>query len=85
MDERYDNQELYCRKLGHYLTFKYCRKESDFLPCSKIFECWSSKININEFCSNNYKQEDINRLHQLTKPKIATILDIIQNVKVNNL
>jgi hypothetical protein len=84
MDEQYDNIEIYCRKLGHHLTFEYCRKESDFLPCSKIIECWNSKININEFCSTNYKKEDINRLYKPTKPKIATILDIIQNVKVNN-
>ena len=84
MDNQYDNNEIYCRKLGHHLTFGYCKNENEFLPCSKIFDCWSEKININEFCYKNYNKEDIDSLLEPSQPKIHTILDIIQNVKTNN-
>ena len=84
MDNQYDNREIYCRKLGHYLTFGYCKNENDYLPCSKIFDCWSEKINIKDFCYSNYKKEDIDKILEPGKPKIHTILDIIQNVNLKN-
>jgi len=35
-----DVKEIYCRKLGHYLTFNYCSREQGDLPCREILDCW---------------------------------------------
>ena len=84
MDKQYDDSEIYCRKLGHHLTFKYCRSENNFLPCSKITECWNERIDINKYCSDNYQKEDLEKLQNNTKPKIMSILEIIQKINEND-
>lgn len=84
MDKKFDNTEIYCRKLGHHLTFQYCRSENDYLPCSKITECWSERIDINKYCSDNYQKEDLQTLQNNTKPKITSILEIIHKINEDN-
>jgi hypothetical protein len=32
--------EIYCRKLGHHLSFSYCCREQRTLPCRQILTCW---------------------------------------------
>ncbi len=32
--------EIYCRKLGHYLGFSYCSREQGDQPCRQILQCW---------------------------------------------
>lgn len=35
-----DRQQIYCRRLGHYLTFSYCRRAEAGSPCPRAAECW---------------------------------------------
>ena len=82
--DQYDKHEIYCRKLGHHLHFSYCRKEDMEMPCSKIKACWSHRIDLSGFLENHYadfldRQDEIKQ-----KPKIASIIDIINQVKSNH-
>jgi len=73
----YDEQEIYCRKLGHHLHFKYCREENISLPCSKIRECWFSRIDINQFIYENFSDEEVKSIERPAVPKISSIVDLI--------
>ena len=79
--EAFDKEELYCRKLGHHLTFDYCRKEHNGLPCPKIRDCWFEKMDIDDFLSKNYEAKDIAYLFEPPKPKITSLFEIIQKAQ----
>ncbi len=77
-EDKYDNEEIRCRKLGHNVTFKYCRKESVDEPCEKMIDCWYSRMKIFEYLNGQFGtkflQEFINRER---KGKITSILEIV--------
>jgi hypothetical protein len=80
---QYDDQEIYCRKLGHHLHFSYCHKENLGIPCSKIVSCWSHRIDLAEFLRNHYPDFLIKEGNVNAKPKITSILDILSQIKSN--
>ena len=82
--DRYDNERIYCRRLGHWLTFDYCRQETAGLPCRKIMDCWFDKIRIEEFLKENYKEEEISYLFDSSKPKLTSIIELIEKAKKSN-
>ena len=79
--EAFDNQEIYCRTLGHELTFSYCRNANLNTPCKKIRDCWFERINIEEFLNNHYTTETLSRLEEPPKPKILSLYELIQKAQ----
>lgn len=77
----YDEREIYCRKLGHHLQFKYCRQEHQQLPCAAIKRCWQYKIPVEEFLAKSFSPDEIAYLDEPQVSKVSTILDIIQKVQ----
>jgi hypothetical protein len=84
MKEKYDTNEFYCPKLGHHLSFKYCRTENLGLPCSRIIKCCSDKIPVQNFLTTHYAGEEIQQILKRPEPKINTILDIIRKMNKND-
>lgn len=81
MKNKYDEHELYCKKLGHFLTFKYCRSENFSLPCSKIRDCWFQYIDIDNYLYQNLSEAEIGHLYEPAKPKINSLLELIDRAK----
>jgi hypothetical protein len=81
MKEQFDNENIYCRKLGHYLQFGYCRQEKNNLPCSKIFDCWYQRISVQEFLTENYNYEEVSYLAAPPEPKISSLLSLIERAQ----
>ena len=79
--QKYDEQEIYCRKLGHHLQFKYCRQEQQQLPCAALKRCWQSRIPVDEFLAHSFSEDEIAYLDEPQVSKVSTILDIIQKVQ----
>ena len=84
MDEQYDSEEIYCRKLGHHLTFKYCRMEREGFPCSRVFECWFEKIPIEEFILKNYSKSEIDLIMAPPSQKLAALTELVARIKNRN-
>jgi len=36
----HDREQIYCRRLGHFLSFAYCRRAEQGEPCPRAPECW---------------------------------------------
>ncbi len=83
MDKSNDSEPIYCRKLGHHLTFNYCRNEHHQLPCPKIRDCWYKTIDIDRFVTQNYPTRETNYLFQPAEPKINTLIELIQRAQQN--
>ncbi len=84
--EKFDKKETYCRKLGHFVPFNYCRKEKKDkkeLPCAKILDCWFEKIPVQDFIHQHYSKKDIKYIFETSKPKITSILELIEKAKKN--
>jgi hypothetical protein len=79
--DKYDKEKIYCRRLGHWITFNYCRRENNELPCRKILDCWFGKLSIEEFLKENYEEEQISYLFSSSKPKISSLIEIIEQAK----
>jgi len=81
--DRFDSEVIYCRKLGHELDFKYCRQEQDFLPCSKILNCWFERIAIKEYIQKHFNETEQEKILTPSQDKIVSLIDIIENAKLN--
>jgi hypothetical protein len=81
MIEKYDKQEGYCKMLGHFLTFDYCRTASKGLPCSKVLDCWFQHFQIEKFISENYSIEEQKAIFEPPKPKLLSITEILEQAQ----
>ncbi|MBT4288861.1 MAG: hypothetical protein HOD92_16155 [Deltaproteobacteria bacterium] len=82
--DRFDSERIYCRKLGHELNFKYCRQEQDFLPCSKILNCWFERLAIKEYILQHFNEAEREKMLIPPQDKIVSLIDIIERAKLNS-
>ena len=76
--DQFDECDIYCRMLGHDLTFKYCRQTGDGNFCRKIFDCWIDKIEVGRYAKTHFSDDDINGVLHPAAPKLHTLLDLIE-------
>ena len=69
--------------LGHEVPFSYCRQPGKGIPCRKIFDCWWETIDIKGFVEKNFSEEIQAALHEPPKPKMLSLLDIIEQARRN--
>jgi hypothetical protein len=79
--DAHDERTGYCRMLGHHLPFGYCRTGTGNLPCSKILDCWFETFDIRAFIQEHFTKEEIESFTAPPKPKVHTILDLIEQAK----
>ena len=74
-----------CPRLGHELTFGYCRQESRGQPCRLLLDCWWERFDVRAFLQLNLPQEEMARLEQTCSApppsKMLSLLDIIQQTR----
>ncbi len=78
----YDHRTLYCRMLGHDLSFKYCRQTATGLFCRKVFDCWHRKLEVAPYIQRFYTEEQIQAVLRPAAPKMHTLLGLIESAKV---
>jgi hypothetical protein len=84
MIDRYDDKRCYCRKLGHFVDFGYCRQLAGGSPCRKIMDCWFETIPVQQFIGAHYGEEEIGRILAPAPQKVASILEIVNRIKQRN-
>jgi hypothetical protein len=47
-------------------------------------DCWFEKIQIEEFLKENYKKEEISYIFESSKPKLTSIIELIEQAKKRN-
>jgi hypothetical protein len=74
-----------CRRLGHEVTFGYCRQETGGHPCRLILDCWWEQFDVRAFLQAHLSQEAMARVERAgacpPPPKVLTLLDLIQQAK----
>ncbi|MDM7934771.1 MAG: hypothetical protein QUS08_05205 [Methanothrix sp.] len=67
-----------CAMLGHPVPFDYCAACSDGYPCRKVIDCWSHRIDVQEYLTRHYSREEIEKILAPPKPKLLQILELAQ-------
>jgi hypothetical protein len=74
-----------CRRLGHELTFGYCRQETGGKPCHLILDCWWERFDVRSFLQAHLSAEtmaEVERASASPPPsKVLSLLDMIQQAK----
>jgi hypothetical protein len=61
--EQHDAAERWrCPMLGGPVTFEYCRKMHEGLPCAKVLECWLQRLPLVEFLKANYSPDELQKV-----------------------
>jgi hypothetical protein len=79
--DNHDAEPVYCRRLGHELTFAYCRQGSHRLPCAAIYGCWRERLPVAEILERHYSREELQRVFHPQPDKLTTILDILARLQ----
>jgi hypothetical protein len=78
----HDAREIRCPKLGHELTFAYCRREGGELPCPRIVRCWESFFPVESFLRETMDAAGWAAFCRHSPPdKMTTLLDLIERAK----
>jgi hypothetical protein len=83
MKEQYDETMAYCRALGHYVPFRYCRTVNSKIPCRKIRDCWFEKLDIEQYIADNYSEAECEMIFTSPPEKISSLIDLIKKAQEN--
>ncbi len=82
MREEHDERSRRCPRLGHRVTFRYCRTQEGQALCPRILDCWWETFDVVSWVRENYGEEELERLRQREpKDKRTSILELIQQAK----
>ncbi len=77
----HDEREGYCRMLGHRLGFGYCRTVNGGMPCHKVLDCWFEQFSVREFIREHYTAEQVESFLAPPKPRMQSLLELIEQAK----
>ena len=72
----FDELSTRCPMLGHQVPFSYCRQCGGALPCRKIADCWSGRIDILGFLNSSFSEEELLQITAPPKPKLLQIVEL---------
>jgi hypothetical protein len=81
--EQHDGEERWrCPMLGGPVTFGYCRKMNEGLPCARVLECWLPKLPLVEFLKTHYSPEELQRVFSAkTKGRLARMIEAVEEAR----
>ncbi len=79
---RFDAYQIRCPKLGHAVTFSYCRMENRGLPCFKTLDCWFQTFPVEEYLRERLTKEEWETSFEMKRPtKVQSLLELIEAAK----
>lgn len=74
-----------CRRLGHEVTFEYCRQESYGKPCRLILDCWWERFDVRTFLREHLPHEAAVQIENTAasepSSKVLTLLELVQQAR----
>jgi hypothetical protein len=77
-----DDCQIRCPRLGHPISFSYCRLENMGIPCFKTLDCWFEHFPVEEYLRETLTVEEWDRAFQgAGKTKVMSILELIEQAR----
>ena len=79
---REDAHERRCPRLGHTVTFGYCRRQEYDRLCPRIIECWWQHFDVVAFLEEAIGAEAVRELQNAPRPdKVSSLIELIEQAK----
>lgn len=79
--DRYDDKQFYCKRLGHYVPFSYCRQVNGGIPCNQVMNCTFESIDIQGYMREHYADDEISSILRPPRDKVSSLIDLIEQAK----
>lgn len=77
-----DEYSIRCPRLGHAITFSYCRSESSGLPCFKTLDCWFQYFSVETYLRERLTEEEWKKAFEgQAHTKVLSLLDLIEEAR----
>lgn len=77
-----DDYIIRCPRLGHQVSFSYCRTEQGELPCFKTLDCWFEHFEVEAFFRRELTHEQMEKAFSRSgHSKMMSLLDLIEQAK----
>jgi hypothetical protein len=76
-----DHLDQHCPKLGHDVSFAYCRAPAAELPCRMINGCWGERIDMPAFLARHYSAQQLERLAAPPPDRACTLVELIERAR----
>lgn len=77
-----DDYKIRCPRLGHQISFSYCRLENQGLPCFKALDCWYDHFLVEEHIREELSPDEWERIFDKPpKPKMLSLVEMIEEAK----
>ena len=77
-----DSLQIRCPKLGHQISFSYCRRENHGLPCFKTLDCWYSHFLVEDYLRTELSPEEWEKAFKRSdKTKTVSLIELIEQAK----
>lgn len=77
-----DERTIRCPRLGHQISFSFCRYENRGLPCFKTLDCWHAYFPVEAHLRAELTPEDWEKsFNRPLKPKVTSLLELIEQAK----
>jgi len=75
---QYDQvQHFWCPVLGQTITFGYCRRTAEGLPCHRVVTCFSPHFAVEAFLAEHYTPAEQERFLAPPKGRLQRVLDAL--------
>jgi hypothetical protein len=77
-----DDFQIRCPRLGHQISFSYCRVENMGRPCFKVLDCWHEHFAVAAFLQEALSPEEWEAVCNRRPPqKMLTLVELIEQAK----
>lgn len=77
-----DTVQVRCPRLGHQISFSYCRTENFGLPCPRIIVCWQSLFTVEAYLRRELTPEQWrDAFDKPAQHKVLTLLELIEQAR----
>jgi len=77
-----DEFTIRCPRLGHQISFSYCRVENNGHPCFKALDCWHSYFDVHAYFKEKLTDPEFEKAFvNVGAPKLLSLLDLINQVR----
>ncbi|MBW2000064.1 MAG: hypothetical protein JRJ29_19150 [Deltaproteobacteria bacterium] len=80
-----EDLEIRCPRLGHMISFSYCRQENTGFPCFKTLGCWFRHFAVEDYLREQLSQEEWEKTFGRPRtPKVLSLVQMIEEAKKRN-
>ena len=80
-----DDYLIRCPRLGHQISFSYCRRENMGKPCFKTLDCWFQHFPVEDYLRQELTPGEWAELfNRPAKSKVASLIELIEKAKTGN-